>query len=94
VQFAGRIILPIQEVEMERTGASVTLHVEVFDEQAMWDHAKSVYEQTNISSGFEELCGTREEPDVTECLRMIFDPGESPPGVQINDSSAEIEAAF
>lgn len=79
---------------MEKTSASVTIHLEVFDEQAMWDHAKSVYEQTNLSSGFEELCGPREEPDIGECLRMIFDPGESPPGIQINDSSAEVEAPF
>lgn len=79
---------------MTRTPASVTIYVEVTDEQDLWDHAKEVYERSNLSSGFEELCGTREEPLVEECLRMVFDPGESPPGVQINDSSAAIEPAF
>lgn len=76
------------------THASVTLHVEVTDEQELWDHAKAVYEQSGLNSGFEELCGERKYPKVEECLRMIFDPGESPPGVQINDSSAVIEPAF
>lgn len=28
---------------MEKTAASVTIHVEVFDEQAMWDHAIGIY---------------------------------------------------
>lgn len=82
---------------MEKTSASVTLHVEVFDPQAMWEHAYAVYEEGNGTADqgdFEDMCGTREEPDITECLRMIFDPGESPPGIQINDSSAEVEAPF
>jgi hypothetical protein len=86
---------------MERTGASVTIHLEVFDPQEMWDHAKGIYVKTNtgrfpseLDPEFDEMCGTRDEPEITECLRMIFDPGESPPGIQINDSSAEIEAAF
>lgn len=37
------------------------------------------------------LCGPRDEPDIGECLRMIFDPGESPPGIVIEDSSAEVQ---
>lgn len=40
------------------------------------------------------MIGTREEPYVTGCLCMIFDPGESPPGVCIIESTAEIEPAF
>lgn len=87
--------------------ASVTLHVEVFDPQAMWDHAFGAYagpqlrykihdpaDPTRLSDDlhgeFVALCGTRDDPDIGECLRMIFDPGESPPGIQIEDSSAEI----
>ncbi|RIA46188.1 hypothetical protein DFR49_0721 [Hephaestia caeni] len=87
--------------------ASVTLHVEVFDPQAMWDHAFGAYARPQLRykvydsadptrlghelhREFMELCGPRDKPDIGECLRMIFDPGESPPGVQIEDSAAEI----
>ena len=87
--------------------ASVTLYVEIFDTQAMWDHAFGVYggaqlrykiddpaDPTRLGDElhdeFAVMCGKRDDPDIGECLRMIFDPGESPPGVQIDDSSAEI----
>lgn len=86
---------------MENTAASVTIHVEVFDPQEMWDHALHVYGASNggrdaatVRQEFDDMCGPREEPDIGECLRMIFDPGESPPGIQINDSSAEVVAPF
>lgn len=86
---------------MENTAASVTLHVEVFDAQAMWGHAYVIYQRSNrgrsgitVREEFVEMCGPRMEPDIGECLRMIFDPGESPPGIQINDSSAEVVAPF
>jgi len=88
--------------------ASVTLQVEVFDQQGMWDHAFRTYALSHLDhkvyddaqpthladellGEFEPMCGTREDPDIGECLRMIFDPGESPPGIQIEDSSAEVE---
>lgn len=87
--------------------ASVTLHVEVSDPQAMWDHAFGAYagpqlrykvhdpgDPTGLGDelydGFVALCGTRDDPDIGECLRMIFDPGESPLGIQIEGSSAEL----
>lgn len=82
---------------MNRTAASITLHVDVFDEQAMWDHARQIGEAQNAFVDEEavvDMLGTREEPLIGECLRMIFDPGESPPGIQINDSSAEVETPF
>lgn len=88
--------------------ASVTLHVEVLDPQAMWDHALGVYAATQLRHKIYDpdqptrladelhgeftttMCGTRDDPDIGECLRMIFDPGESPPGLLIDDSSAEL----
>lgn len=82
---------------MDKVSARFTLHVDVFDPQALWDHAHQIGQKENAFSDHEgaiDMLGPRDEPDVTECLRMIFDPGESPPGVQINDSSAEIEVAF
>jgi len=89
--------------------ASVTLHVEVFDPQAMWDHAFRAYTGPQLRYKIHDpadptrlgdelhgqlvaLCGTRDDPDIGECLRMIFDPGESPPGIQIEDSSAEVSS--
>lgn len=79
------------------TSASITLYVDVTDEQELWRHAYAKYEEGNGTadqSDFEEMCGTADAPNVPECLRMVFDPGESPPGVQINDSSAAIDPAF
>lgn len=77
------------------TFAHVTLYVEVCDEQAMWRRAYGTYEESNGTADqgdFEDICGTEQEPDIAECLRMIFDPGDSPPGIQIHDSAATIQA--
>lgn len=77
------------------TGASVTLRIEIIDEQAMWRHAYAGFEQINGTADqadFEDMCGTEQAPDICGCLRMIFDSGESPPGLQIDDSSPEIVA--
>lgn len=74
--------------------ASVTLFVTIHEPQAVWEHALGIYQQTSPSSDeaeFAELGGTRAEPDLSGCLRIIFDPGESPPGLQIEDSSAELD---
>lgn len=88
--------------------ASVTLHVEVLDPQAMWDYAHRSYALSHLDhkvhddaqptrladellAEFMALCGARDEPDIGDCLRMIFDPGESPPGILIEDSSAEVQ---
>lgn len=82
---------------MEKISASITIHVDVFDPKELWRRAYGTYEEQNGTADqgdFEEMCGTEEEPDIGACLQMIFDPGESPPGIQINDSSAEVEAPF
>ncbi|MDF0491572.1 hypothetical protein PX699_16700 [Sphingobium sp. H39-3-25] len=73
--------------------AHVTLHIEVLDAQAMWRRAYGAYEENNGTAdqgGFEDICGTEHEPDICECARMVFDPGDSPPGIQIHDSLVEI----
>jgi hypothetical protein len=57
-------------------------------------HARTIHEKTDISSSFEELCGTRDDPWIEDCLKLIFDPGESPPGTCIQESTADIEAGF
>lgn len=65
----------------ERINARVTLHVEVFDAKELWQHAYGTYEEQNGTADqgdFEEMYGTEDDPDIGECIRMIFDPGESP----------------
>jgi hypothetical protein len=77
----------------ERINARVTLHVEVFDAKELWQHAYGTYEEQNGTADqgdFEEMYGTEDDPDIGECIRMIFDPGESPPCLQIEDSSVEV----
>lgn len=76
------------------TSASVTLFVTIHDQKAVWDHAFGIYRQSSPNADEAEFAlmgGTRHEPDLSGCLRMIFDPGESPPGLQIEESSAEID---
>ena len=75
------------------TTARVTLSVAVFDEQLMWRSAHAAYEQANGTADdgdFMDICGTDQEPDICACLEMIFDPGESPRGIEILDSLAAI----
>lgn len=83
------------------TSATVSIHVEVTDEQVLWDHAKAVYAKENpgrdpadVEKEFLDMCGTREEPTVDQCLVMVFDPGESPPGVEIVESTADFDPPF
>lgn len=77
------------------TFARVTLHVEVYDEQAMWRRVYGFYEENNGTADqydFEDMCGTEQEPDIAGCLTMIFDPVDIPSGVELHDVSAEIQA--
>ena len=79
------------------TNANVTIYVTVYDEQALWKHAYAKMESdtgTQDQGYVEEVLGTLTEPNVGACLQMIFDPGESPPGVCIIESTSEIEPAF
>jgi hypothetical protein len=82
---------------MERIDASVTIFVMIHDPQALWDRAVTqaiddkAISDASEASNIEDMIGTRKEPDLSGCLRMIFDPGESPDGCQIEDSSAEID---
>jgi hypothetical protein len=55
------------------------------------DDAQPTCLADELLAEFVSLCGTRKDPDIGDCLRMIFDPGESPPGILIEDSSAEFE---
>lgn len=74
---------------MEKVYATVEINVEIFDKEALWHHARFVHHRSRISTPFEELCGTREDPQITDCLIMIFDPGVSPEGTQISETTAQ-----
>ncbi|MCG7348848.1 hypothetical protein [Sphingomonas sp. ACRSK] len=81
---------------MSEQHADVTLHVSIDDPQALWDRAVQQLRADGVLASGElgddeiGMIGTREEPDLSGCLRMILDPGTSPDGMTINDSSVEI----
>ena len=67
-----------------------SMYVQVSDEQSLHDAAytRGLAEGVAEESIYDML-GTRDEPDVSSCLRMMFDPGESPSGTEILDSEVE-----
>ncbi len=71
---------------------TVTLYVDVNDEAELWDaaiaHAYAERGEGHRPSDDEDF-GTRESPNVGNCLRQLTDPGISWPGTSILDSSAE-----
>jgi len=76
---------------MPRTAWQVTLHVSVNDPQAL--HAAAFAQATGSDSltrreAF-EILGTKRRPDVSACLRWLFDPGTSPDGCEIVDSGTD-----
>lgn len=67
-----------------------TLSVTVDDEQRVWDTAKKRLTSAQMEAGsVEEYLGPRDAPRMEDCLRMIFDPGVSPDGCDIEESSCE-----
>lgn len=67
---------------------TVTIYVQITDPTALWDAAAAALVN---DGGFEDLqnfLGSREEPDISGCLRQLADPGQSWPGTSILDSAA------
>jgi hypothetical protein len=71
----------------------VSLFVQVSDSKALHAHAM---EQAMDKDGggmsdvdAQEMLGTADEPNISACLRFTFDPGQSPPGTSILDSTCE-----
>lgn len=76
---------------MSKTHA-VTLYVDVNDAAQLHSHAMQIATNEDMQMSIanaEDLLGTAAEPDISACLRMVFDPGQSPPGTSILDSSCE-----
>jgi len=57
----------------------------------IYDEAQPARVADELLGEFVCLCGARERPYICDCLRTIFDPGESPPGILIEDNCAEVE---
>jgi hypothetical protein len=71
---------------------TLTLELEITDAKEFRDTAIASYTANNPNATDEELedfFGTAEEPNCGGCARELFDPGESPDGCEIQDSSAE-----
>lgn len=63
-------------------------HVEVFDREALYKAAveRAQQEGTHDSESLKTMLGTAEDPNVEGCVIMLMDPGQSPPGMQIEQS--------
>lgn len=71
---------------------AVAIEVEVHDPAEFWETARARFEQDMGSSysldEFVETYGPQDDPNLGPCAMMIFDPGTSPPGCTILESSA------
>lgn len=73
-----------------RTAYEVTLFVHVEDLPALRAEAERIYREnvTNVTDeDIAELLDLDGKPDPAACLRMVLDPGISPPGISIQDST-------
>lgn len=71
---------------------TLTLELEITDPAEFRATAISSYTASNPTPTDEELedfFGTDKEPNLSGCARELFDPGVSPNGCEIQDSSAE-----
>jgi len=68
--------------------AEISIFVEITDETALLKAARKRAIEDGAAA--DDKAATLVVPDVETALRMLFDPGVSPPGVSIQDSSANI----
>lgn len=69
--------------------AEVTLTVLVTDENVAIETARAKYMEDCNASKEEAIEAI---PTISEALRWMFDPGESPPGLEIQDSSVTLNS--
>lgn len=77
---------------MQKTHVHFTMNLEVFDPEALYEAAAARLRDDfpdMSADDFEDMIGAPDDPDLTGCLQTLLDPGESPPGCQIEDSAAE-----
>lgn len=77
---------------MSKTHVEVTIEMTIHDPQAFWDAAYERLCSENGTTSPEDAAehlGTRDQPALGRCAQMLIDPGISPAGCQIEQSSAE-----
>ncbi|MFP3609229.1 hypothetical protein SB778_03830 [Paraburkholderia sp. SIMBA_050] len=68
----------------------ISIDVTVHDEKALFDHAMSIAMQGgNSEEEALSMLKPEGEIDASACITMVLDPGESPPGLTIEQSSVE-----
>lgn len=72
-----------------RQAISVTLHVTVSDERALRAAAVANLIKDGMAPKGAREYRSKAKYSAGDCLRVLLDPGISPPGCQIEDSSAE-----
>ena len=71
--------------------ATLTLHLQINDKQALYRAALAQMEKDGINKkDANKSLRPGGAIDVGNCLRMLLDPGVSPDGCQILDSTAEV----
>lgn len=83
-----------QEVEETAGGAFCgttrifRIEVEVFDPTALYEAAVEHARKQALldEDAIRKMLGGADEPDIDACIVQLFDPGVSPPGVQIEHS--------
>ncbi|UTC28648.1 hypothetical protein MARCHEWKA_01350 [Brevundimonas phage vB_BpoS-Marchewka] len=82
-----------------RDAYQITITLDVTDPRQLFDAALQRYHAENpgtpvgVPDAYSDYIGTRAQPDISGCLRMLADPGVSWPGTQIDGSSAEFQAS-
>ena len=61
-----------------------SLDLKITDKQALLNAARRWAQQEGFDS--DTLANEDGEANINECLRMLLDPGVSPPGTEIQDS--------
>lgn len=74
---------------------AVTIYVSVDDAEQLYEEAVRRAKADGLAqASIDSMLGTKEEISINDCLRYIFDPGTSPPGTSIQDSSCEDNSEY
>jgi hypothetical protein len=76
--------------DSEAVYATFSIDLRIWDAGLLWQAARERFlkDGNGTEQGFEELCGTKGEPDIEGCLVTILDPGTGPSGTEIDQSYA------
>lgn len=72
--------------------ATVSISVEIEDMGAAFDAAEAALSEAGCDEeSIKQFIGTKTEPDDSNVIRTLIDPSVSPAGLQILDSSCEMD---